>query len=86
MEIECDVGLGHEEVPFGKGELWITGGETGAEVVLPGLDCSFGGISSVDMWWDALEGDVVLFEGLLEFVGALLIVKDVEFWGKSVRL
>ena len=78
--------MGHEEAPFGKGELGVTGGETGAEVVLPGLNCAFGSIASVDMWWDALEGDVVLFEGLLEFVGALLIVKDVEFWGISVRL
>ena len=83
-KIERDVCLGHEEVPFGgKGELGVTGGETGAEVVLPGLNCAFGSIASVDMWWDALESDAVLLEGLLEFVGALK-VKDVEFWGISV--
>jgi len=77
--------LGHEEAPFGKGELGVTGGETGAEVVLPGLNCAFGSIASVDMWWDALESDAVLLECLLEFVRAL-VVKDVEFWGISVRL
>ena len=88
-EIECDVCLGHEEVPFGKGELGVTGGETGAEVVLPQvwLNCAFDSIASVDMWWDALESDAVLLEGLLlEFVEAL-VVKNVEFWGSiAVRL
>ena len=39
----------------------------------------------MDIWWDALEGDAVLFEGFLEFVGAL-IVNDVEFGGIFVRL
>jgi hypothetical protein len=75
--------LGHEEVPFGKEKLRVTGGETGAAVVLPGLNCAFGSIALVDMWWDALESDVVLLEGLLEFVGAF-VVKDVEFWSISV--
>ena len=37
------------------------------------------------VWRDALEVDVVLFEGSLEFVRAL-IVEDVEFWGISVGL
>ena len=54
-------------------------------MVLPRLDCSFGGVSSVHVWWDALEVDVVLFEGSLEFVRAL-IVEDVEFWGVPVGL
>ena len=39
----------------------------------------------MDMRRDALEGDAVLLEGSLEFVGAL-IVEDVEFWGISVGL
>ena len=60
--------MGHEEVPFGKWELGVAGGEAGAEMVLPGLDCAFGSIASVDMWWDALESDTVLFESLLKFV------------------
>jgi hypothetical protein len=67
-EIERDVCLGHEEVPFGKWELGVTGGETGAEMVLLGLNCAFGSIALVNMWWDALENDTVLFESLLEFV------------------
>ena len=53
---------------FGKRELGVAGGEAGAEMVLPGLDCAFGSIALVDMWWDALESDTVLFESLLEFV------------------
>jgi hypothetical protein len=54
-------------------------------MVLPRLDCSFGSVSSVHVWRDALEIDVVLFEGSLEFVRAL-IVEDVEFWCISVGL
>ena len=52
-------------------------------MVLPDLNCAFGSIASVDMWWDALESDALLLEGLLEFIGAL-VVKNVEFWGISV--
>jgi hypothetical protein len=85
QEIECNVSLGHQEIPFSQGELGITGGETWAQMVLPCLNCSFGGVSSVHVWRDALEVDVVLFEGSLEFVGAL-IVEDVEFWCISVGL
>ena len=54
-------------------------------MVLPRLDCSFGDISSLDVWRNALEIDLVLFEGSLDFVGAL-IVEDVEFWGISIGL
>ena len=58
----------HEEVPFSKWELGVTSGETGAEMVLPGLNCSFGSIALVNMWRDTLESDTVLFESLFEFV------------------
>ena len=54
-------------------------------MVLPRLDGSFGCISTVDVWWDALEIDVVLFECFLEFIRAL-IVEDVEFRGVPVGL
>ena len=77
--------MGHEEVPFGKGELGVTGGETGAEVVLPGLGGTFGCIVLVAMRWYSLEGNVVFLESLLEFIGAF-IVENVEFGGISVRL
>ena len=58
----------HEEVPFSKWELGVTSGETGAEMVLPGLNGAFSSIASVDMWWDTLESNTVLFESLLEFI------------------
>jgi hypothetical protein len=54
-------------------------------MVLSRLNCSFGGVSSVDVWLDALEIDILLFESSLEFVRAL-IVEDVEFWCISVGL
>eukprot|EP00978_Attheya_sp_CCMP212_P049063 scaffold610868_cov142-Attheya_sp.AAC.2 len=52
-------------------------------MVFPSLDCSFGCISSVNVWWHELESYVVLFEGLFHFVGAF-VVKYVEFWGMAV--
>jgi hypothetical protein len=39
-------------------------------MVLPGLDGSFGGIAAVTL---TLEGHVVLFEDLFEFVGAFVV-------------
>ena len=77
--------MGHEEVPFGKGELGVTGGEIGAEVVLPGLDGSFGCVASVAMRWESLEGNAIFLESLFEFVGAFS-VEDVEFGGISVQM
>ena len=70
--------MGHEKVSFGQGGFWVAGGETGAEVILPSLDGSFGCIASVALWWDLLEGDVIFPECFFEFVGAF-IVEDVEF-------
>ena len=76
--------MGHEEVLFGKGELGVTSGETGAEVALLDLDGSFGCVALVAMRWDSLEGKAIFPESLFEFVGAF-IVKDVDFGGISVR-
>jgi hypothetical protein len=38
QEIERDIGLWHEEVPFSEGELGVACGNARTEMVLPGLD------------------------------------------------
>ena len=85
QEIESDVSLRHEEIPFGEWEFGIAGGETRAEMIFPCLNGAFGGVSTVAVRRDALEIDVVLFEGFLEFIGAL-VVKDVKFGCEAVVL
>ena len=52
-------------VPFGYGEVGITGGEACTEVVFPSLDCSFCGVAMVGVGWHELVVIDVLFEGVL---------------------
>jgi hypothetical protein len=40
---------------------------------LEGLDCFLGNVSAMVMWWDQLEGCVVLLDGGLEFCEALVV-------------
>ena len=75
----------HEKIPFGEGELGVTGGKTGAEVVFPSLDGAFCCIATVAMGGHALEIDVVFLEGLFELVGTF-VVEDVEARGVAVGL
>jgi hypothetical protein len=84
-EIECDVGLWHQEVPFRDGKFGVACGETGTEMVLPSLDCSFGGVTLVAVRQDELETNVIFFERLFEFLRAF-VVKNVEFRGIAMHL
>ena len=53
----------------------------------PGPDSSFSGVAAVAMTKrNALEIDVVFFESFLEFVGASLVFKYVEFGFKAIVL
>jgi hypothetical protein len=54
-------------------------------MVLPGLDGSFGRVSTVAMWWDPLEINLVFLEGLFQLVGAF-VVENVEIRCVSVQL
>ena len=54
-------------------------------MVFPGLDCSFGGVGTMDVRWNELEGDIVFLEGFLEFVGAF-VVQYVHLGGISIYL
>ena len=42
-------------------------------MVLPSLDGSFGGVGTMDVRWNELEGDIAFFKGFLEFVGAFVV-------------
>jgi hypothetical protein len=84
-EIESDVGLGHEQIPFGEWEFGITGGEARAEKVFPSLDCALSGVATVAVRRHSLEIDLIFLEGLFEFIGAF-IVEDVEIGSVAVGL
>ncbi len=82
-EIECDVALQEEAVPFFDREGGVQAGDAGEEMVLPGLDGSFSGIAAMDVGWHEFELDLVFAEGFAEIFGAF-IVQDVEAWGVSI--
>jgi hypothetical protein len=84
-ETECDVGLWHQEVPFRDGKFGVACDLTGTEMVLPSLDCSFGGVTSVAVRRDKLKTNVILFERLFEFLRAF-VVKNVELRGIAMHL
>ncbi len=84
-EVQRDVSLWHEQIPFGEREFGVAKSETRTEMVLPGLDSTFGRVAAMAVWRNALEVNVVLLEGLLELVRAL-VVKNVERRGVAVGL
>ena len=49
------------------------GCKPGAEMVLPGLDGTLGGVAAVDMGWQELEIYRVFGEGLFHNVGAFVV-------------
>ena len=54
-------------------------------MIFPGLDCSFGGVAAMAVWWNSLETDLILGESEFEFFGTF-VVQDVELGGISVGL
>jgi hypothetical protein len=75
----------HEEIPFGEREFGIACYEPSVEMILPGLDCALGRVSTVNMGGNPLEVDGVFFERFFELVRAFL-VEDVEIGGISIGL
>jgi hypothetical protein len=43
------------------------------KVCLEGLDCFLSDVLAITVWWDQLEGHVVLLDGVLEFHRALIV-------------
>ena len=84
-EVESDHGLGNETIPYLGGEVGVARGNSGAKMVFECADCTFGGIAAVGVRGNKLEFNVVLAEGFLHDVVAL-VVEDVESVGCTVLL
>ena len=84
-EVESDHGLGNETIPFLREKVGVAGGESGAKMIFECVDRKFGGVAAVGVWGNKLEVNVLLAEGFLHGVGAL-VVEDVQSWGCTVLL
>lgn len=83
--VEGEITLRDETVPFSEGKGRVNSGETSNKVVLPSLNCSFGCVAAVTVWWDDLEIDVMFGEGSLD-VGGAFVVDDMKFGCVAVGL
>ena len=84
-QIESEECLGDETVPFLGWEVGVTRGHSSTEVILEGMNCTFGGVAAMCIWGDKLEVDIVFAEGALNIAGAF-VVKDVESGSCAVLL
>ena len=84
-EVQCDVCLRHQQVPFAQRELGVAGCEAGAGMVFPCLDGSFGRVAAMDVGRHSLEINVVFVERFFEFVRAF-VVEDEQLWCVAVGL
>ena len=84
-EVESDNGLGNETIPFLGGKVWVARGNSGANIIFECVDSTFGGVAAVGVQGKNLEVNVVLAEGFLHGVGAL-VVNDMESGGCTVLL
>ena len=75
--------LGDETVPFLGGKVGVARGESSAKMIIECADRTFSGIASVGIWGNKLEVNVVLAEGFLHGMGAL-VIKNVDIGGCTV--
>ena len=59
------------------GKVGVARGESRSKMIFECADCTFGGVAAVGVQGNKLEVNVVLAEGFLNGVGAL-VVEDVE--------
>ena len=67
------------------GKVGVTRGESGAKIIFECADRMFGSVAVVGVQGNNLEVNVVLAEGFLHGVGAL-VVNDVDIGGWTVLL
>ena len=84
-EVESDHGLGNGTIPFLGGKVGVARGESGAQIIFGCVDHTLGGVASVGVRGNNLDVNVVLAEGFLHSVVAL-VVEDVENGGCIVLL
>ena len=70
--IDGDLTLRNESLPFNGRGIGITGCKACNEVVFPGLDGAFGSVASVDVRGDTLEVDVIFPEWIFNSSDHLL--------------
>ena len=75
--------MGDETVPFLGWKVGVARGKSVAKMIFECADCTFGGVAAVGVRGDKLEINVVLAEGFMHGVGAL-IAKDLESAGCTV--
>ena len=75
--------MGDETVPFLVGKVGFARGESVAKMVFECTDCTFGGVAAVGVRGVNLEINVVLAEGFMYGVGAL-VAEDVDSGGCTV--
>ena len=77
--------MGDETVPFLGGKVGFARGESSAKIIFECADRTFAGVAAVGIQGNKLEVNVVLAEGFLNGMGAL-VVEDVEIGGCTVLL
>ena len=82
-EVESYHGLGNETIPFLGGKVGVIRGMSGAKIIFECADRTFGGVAAVGVRGNKLEVNVLLVEGFLYGVGAL-VVEDLESGGCNV--
>ena len=75
-QIKSEDCLWDDTVPFLGWEVGVTRGQSSAEVILEGANCTFGVVVAMGIWGDKLEVDIVFAEGALHSAGSF-VVKDV---------
>ena len=71
--IEGYVSLRHEDIPYGERGFLITGGKYREKMILPGLDCAFGGVAMVAVGSNAFEIDLIIRKVTLDFVQTFIV-------------
>ena len=64
-------------------EVGVTRGQSSAQVILEGANCTFGSIAAMGIWGDKLEVDIIFAEGVLYGAGEF-VVDDVDSGSRAV--
>ena len=72
-------------IPLLGGKVGVPRGNSGAKTIFECADCTFGAVVAVGVRGNKLEVNVILAEGFLHGVGAL-VVEYVESGGRTVLL
>jgi hypothetical protein len=72
-EVEGQRGLREKTVPLSEGKLGVNGTENGHEVIFERADGTLSGVNAVFFRGNTLELNLVLGEGVLEVLRALVV-------------